>query len=112
MEEENYKAYLLVVDKMLKLKKKIDLFEDPKLFIVYLDRPRLVTYAEFLNKNDVIVRYVIKIKKNKAVIYLNMPTGNDPLRTTYIDVYVTTLSPRKIAGFFEKEIKDFKKSIR
>lgn len=111
MEEKDYKAFCKMVEKTLKLKRDIDLFEDPRLFIIRIDSIRLSLCAEFINKNDVLIRYIVRIKNGKANIYNNIFSGTNPFKPTVVDIYERTTSPSGVARFFKEELKDFKKAI-
>lgn len=112
MEEKDYKAFGKMVEKVLKLKRDVDLFDDPKLFIIRIDSIRLALCAEFINKNDVLIRYIVRIKNGKAVIYNNLFSGANPFKPTVVDVYEKTTSPAGVARFFKEEIKDFKEKVK
>ena len=111
MEEKDYKAFGKMVDNVLKLKRDIDLLDNPSLFIVRTDNIRLALCAEFINKNDVLIRYIVRIKNGKAVIYNNLFSGSNPFKPTVVNIYEKTTSPTNVANFFKKELKTFKEKI-
>ena len=111
MEERDYKAFFFFFEKTLKLKRDIDLFEDSRLFIIRIDSIRLALCAEFINKNDVLIRYIVRIINGKAVIYNNLFSGSNPFKPTVVDIYEKTTSPTGVAKFFKEEFKDFKECI-
>ena len=111
MKEKDYKAFCKMVEKTLKLKRDIDLFEDPRLFIIRIDSIRLALCAEFINKNDVLIRYIVRIINGKAVIYNNLFSGSNPFKPTVVDIYEKTTSPTGVAKFFKEKFKDFKECI-
>ncbi len=111
MEEKDYKAFCKMVENTLKLKRDVDLFVNPSLFIVRIDSIRLALCAEFINKNDVLIRYIVRIKNGKAIIYNNLFSGSNPFKPTVVDIYEKTTSPSNVANFFKKELKDFKEKI-
>lgn len=111
MEEKDVKAFCKMVAKVLELKRVVDLLDNPKLFIVRTDDTRLSLCAEFINKNDVLIRYIVRIKNGKANIYNNIFCGTNPFKPTVVDIYERTTSPSGVARFFKEELKDFKKAI-
>ena len=111
MEEKDVKAFCKMVAKVLELKRVVDLLDNPKLFIVRTDNTRLSLCAEFINKNDVLIRYIVRIKNGKANIYNNIFSGTNPFKPTVVDIYERTTSPSGVARFFKEELKDFKKAI-
>lgn len=111
MEEKDVKAFCKMVAKVLELKRVVDLLDNPKLFIVRTDDTRLSLCAEFINKNDVLIRYIVRIKNGKANIYNNIFSGTNPFKPTVVDIYERTTSPSGVARFFKEELKDFKKAI-
>ena len=111
MEEKDVKAFFKMVAKVLELKRVVDLLDNPKLFIVRTDDTRLSLCAEFINKNDVLIRYIVRIKNGKANIYNNIFSGTNPFKPTVVDIYERTTSPSGVARFFKEELKDCKKAI-
>ena len=111
MEEKDVKAFCKMVAKVLELKRVVDLLDNPKLFVVRTDTNRLALCAEFINKNDVLIRYIVRIKNGKAIIYNNLFSGSNPFKPTVVDIYEKTTSPSNVANFFKKELKDFKEKI-
>ena len=111
MEEKDLKAFCKMVAKVLELKRAVDLLDNPKLFVVRTDNNRLALCAEFINKNDVLIRYIVRIKNGKAIIYNNLFSGANPFKPTVVDIYEKTTSPSGVARFFKEELKDFKKAI-
>ena len=102
MEEKDVKAFCKMVAKVLELKRVVDLLDNPKLFIVRTDDTRLSLCAEFINKNDVLIRYIVRIKNGKANIYNNIFSGTNPFKPTVVDIYERTTSPSGVARFFKE----------